>query len=120
MAASKIERSREVYDEVKGDKKAFVAAMMEEGMTKTGASCYFANCMGEELGRLRHQNIHLIGRSNGNQPSSEEPESRTIVVVMTMELQEGEDVYETAKLAVELLQMDMGNQVQLVSAGEKY
>lgn len=119
MAASKIERSREVYEEVNGNKKAFVVAMMNEGMTKTGASCYFANCMGEELGRLRHQNVHLQGRSNGNLPASEEL-PRTIVVVMTMELQEEEDPYETAKLAVELLQMDMGNQVQLVSVGEKY
>jgi len=48
-----------------------------------------------------------------------EPVKRTIIVVLEIEVEEQEDTFQTAELAVELLNGDMDNQVTLIAAAEK-
>lgn len=121
---TKLELARKLYDAVKGDQAAFMARVGTEVplLTKSGAQAYYQNIHREALlkqGWLKNPAPVLIGRSNGNQPVSE-PVKRTIVVMLEMELTEEEDTYETAELAVDLLNQNLSNDIKLVAATEKH
>lgn len=117
---TQLDVARQLYKEVNGDKIAFMKRVSSAlpTLTVNTARAYFANVDGEAAGNRRFASAVLIGRSNGNQPVSE-PVKRTIVVMLEMELTEEEDTFQTAELAVELLNGDMDNQITLIAAAEK-
>ena len=119
MATSKIELAKETYAKHNGVKQPFIADMMAAGMTKTGATTYFANCQQAELARLRATTPPNPQPKSYLQEAVEAAYKRTIIVIMEIEVDELEDTQQTAELAVELLQGDMDNQIKLIAAAEK-
>lgn len=120
---TKIEAARKLYADVNGNEDAFMARVGTEIplLTRNGALTYYRNIHYEALrkqGILNDRPAVLIGRSNGNQPIPYTPK-RTILVMLEMELTEEEDTYQTAELAVDLLNQNLSNDVKLVAASEK-
>ncbi|MNK89870.1 hypothetical protein D3C87_1098940 [compost metagenome] len=114
---TKMELAQLLYKEHDGAKEPIVAELMRAGVTKSGASTYYMNVHMQE--QTRHR-VLTLGSSMRTIDIASEPVKRTIVVMLEMELTEEEDTYQTAELAVDLLNQNLSNDIKLVAATEKH
>ena len=113
---TKMELARDLYKELNGNKELITAELMRAGVTKSAASTYYMNCHTQEQTRQR---VITLGSHVYGDHTASEPVKRTVIVVLEMELTAEEDGYETAVLAVDLLNQSLSNDVKLISTGDK-
>jgi len=110
--------AKDVYTEVDGDYDRFRQIMVERGYTDM--QCLnLHQALLKEQGWIDPKAPLTLGTMTRVVPFASEPVKRTIVIMLEMELTEEEDTFQTAELAVELLNGDMDNQVTLIAAAEK-
>ena len=110
--------AKDVYNEVEGDYDRFHQIMVERGYTDMQCLSLHQSLRKEE-GRLEPSTPLILGTETRVVDIGSEPVKRTIFVVLEMELTEDEDTYQTADLAVELLNQNLDNDIKLVTATDK-